>query len=353
MEKNEEVTLADIGEFGFIEMLRSRFGSNLCPGVLLGIGDDVAVVDCGGPEYILATCDAQIGNVHFPLEITPSYDLGRRIVEVNASDIASMGGSPRWALVGLNVPSTVPLSFLEGFYSGVNDALARIGACLIGGNCAGTGAEMVIDLFLMGTVPKGQLIMRKGASPGDIIFLTGTLGRARAGLEVVLGDPEMLEKLEDVVDKARELFFRPVARVMEGRCLAESGCVTAMIDVSDGFIQDLQHLARENRLDAVVELSRVPVDPLCRKIAEIMGIDPVIWALSGGEDYELLFAVPENRLSSLMAHYETPENCHRASITPVGSFREGTGNVFLVDKGGNIVPASDLISSSGWNHFRS
>lgn len=357
MEIQRDLTLADIGEFGFIEILRSRFGrSDLTSDVVIGIGDDVAVIDYKGSEYLLATCDVQISDIHFPLDLIPPYDLGCRVVEVNASDIAAKGGSPKWALVGLNVPSRTSLKFLEELYSGINDALIRVGASLVGGNCARTKKEIVIDLFLIGTVSKTHLVKRKGAKVGDVIFVTGTLGRARAGLEVVLGNREkMVELDENTLKLARQFFFRPVARVQEGQILAGSGYVTSMIDVSDGFLQDLGHIARENRLNAVVELSRIPVDSLCRKIAKHIGSDPLLWALSGGEDYELLFTVRENYVRDFLKHYENVEigSYQKAGLTPVGRFEEGSGEIFVLDYRGNYIPASDFISSGGWDHFGS
>ncbi|MCX7823542.1 MAG: thiamine-phosphate kinase [Syntrophobacterales bacterium] len=352
METKKDITLADKGEFGFIEMLRSRFGDRYGSDVVVGIGDDVAVIDLGGPEYLLATCDAQIGNVHFPLELIPPYDLGLRVVEVNASDIAAMGGRPKWALVGLNLPSRTPLKFLEDFYSGIGDALIRMGASLVGGNCSRTREEIVIDLFLMGTVSKGQLIKRRGASPGDIIFVTGTLGKARAGLELVIGDQAKAKRCDEIVFKrAQESFFRPLSRVFEGSILAGSGCVTAMIDISDGFIQDLGHLARENRLDAIIELFNIPIDPVCVEVAGLMGYDSLYWALSGGEDYELLFTVPEELVDDLLRYYQGKQ-ASSVGITSVGRFVEGSGKVFILDDKGRIFPASDFIPRGGWDHFR-
>jgi len=360
-------TLADIGEFGFIEILRSKFNVNLDPSVVLGIGDDVAVIDVGGSEYLLATCDAQIGDVHFPVGLIPPYDLGCRIVEVNASDVAAMGGAPCWALVGLNVPSKTSITFLEEFYTGVGDSLARMGALLVGGNCARTKHELVIDMFLVGTVPKDQLIKRKGASAGDVIFVTGTLGKSKAGFEVVLGDAgKAFNEKGSVIDRAKQAFFRPKARVAEGRKFALSGCVTAMIDISDGLLQDLGHLARENQLDVVVDILKIPVDPLCEEVAKQVGSNPLVWALIGGEDYELLFSVPEDRIPELMTRlsHETSMSSSRTAsgcsesdvlavpITPIGFFREGSGKVFLKGLNGEIIPSEAFIGAGGWDHFR-
>jgi thiamine-monophosphate kinase len=360
-------TLADIGEFGFIEFLRSKFNVNLDPSVVLGIGDDVAVIDVGGSEYLLATCDSQIGDVHFPVGLIPPYDLGCRIVEVNASDVAAMGGTPRWALLGLNLPSQTSITFLEEFYTGVGDSLARMGAWLVGGNCARTKQELVIDLFLMGTVPKNQLVRRKGTSAGDVVLVTGTLGKSRAGLEVVLGNVgTAFTENVSVVERAKQSFFHPRARITEGRKLAQSGFVTAMIDISDGLLQDLGHLASENQLDVVVDIARIPVDPLCEEIAKQVGADPLVWALIGGEDYELLFSVPGDRVPELMAwlgHEATMSSSRTISpcsesdvltapITPIGFFREGSGKVFLKGLNGEIIPSEAFIGASGWDHFR-
>lgn len=353
------MTLSDIGEFGFVEVLRARFGQNLPSNVVVGIGDDVAVVDAGGSEYLLATCDAQVSGVHFPKELIPPYDLGCRIVEVNVSDIAAMGGAPKWALVGLNVPAQTSLKFLEDFYAGVNDSLSRAGAHLVGGNCARTREEMVIDLFLMGTVSRHTFVARKGASEGDLIFVTGTLGRARAGLEVVIGRAVKTEELQGAIcDRARRFFFRPRARLIEGQVLARCGFVTAMIDISDGFLQDLRHLARENGLDAFLDLSRIPVDPLCSEVATAIGQNPLMWALTGGEDYELLFTVRGKHATDFVRLYEdmkatavSQKQEELVSITAIGYFEKGEGRIFLRDETGKLVSSEVFVSGSGWDHF--
>ncbi len=360
METKKGLTLADTGEFGFVDILSSRFGKNLPSDVVIGIGDDVAVLDVGGSDYLLATCDSQVSDVHFPRDLIPPYDLGWRIVEVNISDIAAMGGMPRWALVGLNVSAQTSLDFLEEFYSGIGDALSHVGACLVGGNCARTREEMVIDLFLMGTVPRKALITRRGASPGDVIFVTGSLGKARAGLEVVLGEVSKTGRLENAIfDRAKEFFFRPQARLREGQMLAGSGFVTAMIDVSDGLLQDVRHLARENGLDAVLDLTKIPVDPVCVEVAKAVEQDPLVWAVTGGEDYELLFAVTGERAGEFIQSYEnnritaiSGEGKEIVPVNAIGRFEKGSGKVLLRYESGRLVPSDVFASGSGWDHYK-
>ncbi len=350
MDKGKTITLSHIGEFGFIERLRKLFPYVSSEHkVVVGIGDDVAVLDIGKEEYLLATCDAQIGDVHFLVELTSGYDLGLRIAEVNISDIASMGGIPKWALLGLNVPENTSITFLEDFYKGLSEALGKSGAILVGGNLSRTYHEIVIDLFLIGTCKKEELLTRKGASPGDVIVVTGTFGKAKAGLEVIM-NKELSSTLDSPsIALARDFYFRPKARLREGTTLSGLGLVKASIDVSDGLLQDIGHLCKENQLDAVIKEQAIPIDPLVKKIATSLGKNPIEWALTGGEDYELLLAVSPEDIEKLLKMYHQHKNL--SPLTVIGYFKKGSGKVFVETEKGEMLREEDF-SHKGWNHYK-
>lgn len=347
-------TIKSIGEFGFIEFIK-RYSQNR-QDIVVGIGDDVAVLDTGS-AYILATCDAQINGIHFISEKMPPRDTGRRLVAVNASDIAAMGGEPKWALMGLNVPEYTELAYLEELYKGIREALDGIGAELVGGNCARTIKDMVFDMFLVGMVEKDHLVTRSGARTGDFLVVSGTLGKARAGLALVFQDnaqliPETVSSEKDVAgsppnihENAIRSYFTPVPRIELGRFLGKSQLVHAMIDISDGLIQDAEHICRASCVDVVIDVETIPIDEACTVVATAIGANALEWAMTGGEDYELLFATDPYGFEKILSNYsEKPE------LNFIGRFREGSGIVWLKWPDGKETPARAL-KHIGWSHF--
>ncbi len=334
-------------EFQFIKYLRQLTESNISlnPHVFIGIGDDTAVIDTEHEEYLLLTCDSQVGGVHFFPEKIPPFKLGRRLTAINVSDIVAMGGYPRWALVGLNVPVSTETGFLKELYRGIMHELNRFNAFLVGGNCSRTCKDMVFDMFLAGSVKKEYLVTRSGSKSGDYIVVTGYLGLARAGLELLKSQniPENINNLDK--NKAIEKFFVPDVRINVGRIIAESGIAEAMLDISDGLLQDTFHLCENRDIDAVIDADSIPVDETCRKIAEAFGADPVEWALTGGEDYELIFSVSPDKMALLEKTFRDFE----IPYFVIGNFRKGSGKVFL--KQGNTEQPVNFDNSSGWKHF--
>ncbi len=333
-------------EFQFINYLKQLTEKEILdPHVFVGIGDDTAVIDTKQEEYLLLTCDSQIGHVHFfPDKISP-FQLGRRLTAVNVSDIGAMGGSPRWALVGLNVPPETETAFLKEFYRGIIYELNRFNAFLVGGNCARTCKDMVFDMFVVGSVRKEHLVTRSGSRDGDYIVITGTLGLARAGFEL-LRRHNISEKINDLdKSKAIESFLVPDVRVDIGKIIAENQIARAMLDISDGLLQDIFHLCENRDIDAVINTYSIPVDETCRKIAEALGADPTEWALTGGEDYELILSVSPDKMDLL----EKISRKLKISYSVIGNFRKGSGRVFL--KEGNTEKSVTFDNLIGWKHF--
>ncbi len=334
-----------LDEFSFISYLADRIKAKSI-NVVSGIGDDTAVIDLGLEDYLLFTCDCQIGNIHYmPGKISP-FDVGRKLVAVNVSDICAMGGIPRWALIGLNIPKGTDFSFLKEFYDGLLAELEKFDVTLIGGNCSGTVKDTVFDMFLVGLVPKDQLVLRKGSQPGDALVVTGYLGLSRALLELLLKSEQLPENMvKQEADELVERFFVPKIRVSTGRVLAENGIARAMIDISDGLLQDTFHLCENSKVDVEIDIEKIPVHPVCEQIAKSMGCDPLEWALTGGEDYELLFSVSPDKVAILK---DKARECN-ITYTVIGRFRSGEGRVYL--KKGNSTQLIADREKIGWMHF--
>lgn len=335
--------ISEIGEFALIDRI-ARLLPSAPASVVVGIGDDVAVLRTAAGKYLLATCDVQVENVHFLPEKITSYQLGLKIAAINLSDIAAMGGTPDWALVSLVLPEHRPVSFVEDLYRGMQEQLAAAGAAIVGGNVSKAHADVIIDFFLMGHVEPPNLLCRSGAREGDAIMVSGSLGDSRAGLEL-LRNPD-LQPPPNIRDRAIAKHLTPQPRLREGQALGRCGRVHAMADVSDGLIGDLGHICRASNLGAEIWLAEAPVGSACAQVAAAAGADPLEWALAGGEDYELLFtAAPEAaRDIEDWLLQETGTVCR-----VIGRMtRAANGIRILTADGGHWEGADHL---SGWDHF--
>jgi len=336
--------IGDLGEFGLIDRI-ARLLPHPPANVVVGIGDDVAVLKTSGTEYLLATCDIQVEDVHFLRRNTTPHQLGRKVVAVNVSDIAAMGGTPLWALVSLALPDDTDVSFVEGLYSGMREQSASAGAAIVGGNLSGSSGKMAIDLFLLGRVLPEHLMLRSGARDGDLILVTGALGESRAGLELTRFPNLMVSK--ESRQRGLQRHLTPEPRLAEGQVLGRSGKVHAMLDVSDGLLGDLGHICRAGGVGAEIWIKDLPVASSCREVARASGQDPVDWALSGGEDYELLLTAGEASVSEIqsMLREETGIPCH-----VIGRVLGGCREIRIVSpEGGESLYALDKL---GWDHFK-
>jgi thiamine-monophosphate kinase len=336
------VLVNQIGEFGLIGRIAAMLSGQTTAGVVRGIGDDVAVLDTSGPEYLLATCDIQIEGVHFTRRAITAYQLGRRVVAINVSDIASMGGYPRWALVSLAIPGNTEVAYVDELYRGMREQAALAGASIVGGNLSGMESGMALDFTLLGVIAPELLVLRSTARTGDSILITGSPGESRAGLELIR-QPH-LELNPEINRKLLERHLCPQPRLAEGQLLARSRQISAMIDVSDGVIGDLAHICESSGKGAEIEVANLPVSREVSEAALAAGADSIDWVLSGGEDYELLFtarpqAVPELKK---MLMDETGTSC-----TQIGSITDETGEMWVrLADGRRVRP-----SAEGWDHF--
>jgi thiamine-monophosphate kinase len=328
----------DLSELGIIAKIRrqSRTGS---PELLVGIGDDCAVIKRAGGLLELVTTDTLVENVHFDRTWHSPELLGRKAAAVNLSDVAAMGGRPRYCLLSLALPSDFTEAWLEQFLAGFLACLTEQGTLLIGGDTVKSASGHIISVTVMGEAPEGQILLRSAARPGDLVMVSGMLGNAAAGLEICR------RGLAAARADWRELVaahLDPIPETALGRVLAASGLVNGMMDLSDGLATDLAHLCEESGVGAeIVELS-LPISPDSRAAAASFGCDPIAWALSGGEDYRLLFTVPAADCEKLreLIHLEL-----KREIFQVGVIVEGQGVVLLA--GANRRD----ISYQGYDHF--
>lgn len=279
--------VGELGEFALIDALAKRLPAG--DGVVVGIGDDTAALATSPGQLLLATTDGQVEGVHFLRDGTPPDALGHRALASNLSDIAAMGGRPRWALVALTLPSDLELRWLEALYDGLG-ALARThGVGVVGGNVSRSGGAIVIDVTLLGEVAPERRLTRAGACHGDAIYVTGHPGASAGGLELILKPALRAAVGEAVAAALLEAHWRPEPRVEAGQLLAASGRATAAIDVSDGLAGDLGHVLAASHVGATLDEASLPLGDALRALERVGGASARELVLHGGEAYELLF----------------------------------------------------------------
>jgi thiamine-monophosphate kinase len=284
--------LSQIGELSLLDTLRTRFNRKK-EGLVLGIGDDAAVIRAGGNT--LLTSDMMVEGVHFDLSWTTPYQLGFKLVSVNVSDIYAMGGKPKYVLLDFSAQKSCTTQFFDLFFDGIDEALRTYSVALIGGDISAAD-RIMLSITAVGTAKK--IIRRKGARVGDRIYVTGMLGDAACGLELLRrrkrtvdldkGRPRGLPLSWGIVAPLLRRHLMPVAR-NPFRIAAKA---TAMIDISDGLLIDLNRLCRESGVGAKIRAADIPMSDSMEKAAASLGISCLDLALNGGEDYELLFTAP-------------------------------------------------------------
>jgi len=272
--------LSDIGEFGLIEKISKKFESD--DKIYKGIGDDCAVLENQG-EYTLMTTDMLVEGDHFNLDWQTPWQIGWKSIIVNISDIAAMGGLPKWCLVSIAFSSDVKVEFAENIFDGMAEASKKHGMAIIGGDTT-HGDLLTINVAVIGKVEKENLCMRSDAEIGDVICVSGDLGKSWAGLELLRAGKRGYT----------DYYLQPSCRLQTARKIAPH--VNAMIDVSDGLSSEVRHICDESEVGAEVEKEKVPISDKTRKTGKKLGIDPLKWALHGGEDFELVFTIPTERL---------------------------------------------------------
>lgn len=345
MNKQHKLTdISSLGEFGLIDRLTSPIKIRNKETVK-GVGDDAAVVD-NGDHLSIITTDLLVEGVHFDMIYTPLKHLGYKAVVVNLSDVYAMNAQPKQVLVGLAVSARYSVEALEELYAGMLLACEKYRVDLVGGDTTASPAGMMLSVTAVGKAKKDSLVYRSGAKAGDILCVSGNLGAAYCGLLVLQREkqgfkvnPEMQPGLDDYA-YILERQLKPEARndVVEMLKNAEVK-PTAMIDVSDGLASEVLHICKQSNIGATIFEEKIPLDRRMAQAAHEFNIDPTTCALSGGEDYELLFAVSQDDYKKI----ETIEDIH-----PVGYITEASLGSKLVTSSGQQVK----LTAQGWDALR-
>ena len=328
-----------------IIQLLARLTAGGSPELLAGIGDDCAVIRKNEHQSWLVTMDTLVEGVHFDLSWHPARLLGRKAVAVNISDIAAMGGTPVFVFLSLALPAGFAPQWLDDFSRGLAAACKDFGCLLAGGDTVRSPAGIVLTLTVLGEAASEHVLLRSGARERDTLWISGTLGKAAAGLELCrqgrAEDPHLQELVMAHLD--------PSPRFELGRRLAQAGFVHAMMDLSDGLATDLAHLCQQSRVGVRIDADRLPAPSSLKKAALLLAQDPQVWMVSGGEDYELAFAAApqqEQAVLALAAAVGVP-------VTAVGTF-DGRPGVRLVRPGPSGTGQVETdISYEGYDHFLS
>lgn len=333
--------IKELGESGLIQHIADTYGA-LHPSIACGIGDDAAALKMNEHHLLLTSCDLLLENVHFDLGLTDALSLGKKSLAVNLSDIAAMGGTPRFFLVSLALPPRLPLQFVDDLYRGMMVRAEEFHARLAGGDTNASPGQLVIDITVIGEIPPDQLIRRCGARSGDSIWVTGTLGDAALGLSLLrrehVGEP--IPPFKALAERHRA----PLPRVREGRMLAENHVASSMIDVSDGLLADLSRILAASNTGATISFGRLPLSDDFLNYPLPNGETRIDYALSGGEDYELLFTAPQEReieLRALAEGFSVP-------VTRIGEITD-SGKLVVLDSEGKPYQSATL----GYDHFAS
>lgn len=314
-------------EFEFIDHIKESFG-------LRDVGDDCAMLPKDAETDQVITVDMLVEDVDFRLRWTDPQSLGHKSLGVSLSDIAAMGADPKWAMLSIGIPEAIWNSdFLDNFYNGWHQLADRYGVRLVGGDVSRVPDKLIIDSIVAGEVATGRAITRSGAKPGDIVFVSGSLGMAAAGLKLLEQGPMK----SGIVDPGREELIarqiRSEPRIELGQYLSKNGLATAMIDISDGLAADLGHICRSSAVGA--RLDHIPVaDELFRHFESSESTD---LALYGGEDFELLFTVPPEKTNLLEGR----------SVIRIGTITSEPGLIRLL-----VSDGYELLQVRGFQHFR-
>ncbi len=313
--------ITSIGEFELIRRITNlNKNNNKNKNILVGIGDDCAVVKFGRKNLCITT-DSLVDNVHFSKKWFTPEQIGMKAIEVNVSDVAAIGGIPKYALISLVLKESESVEFLDVVYSGIYKTAEKYRIEIIGGNTS-HGSQNVIDVTMLGEVKNP--VTRAGANVGDLIFVTGELGRAAVGLR-------LFQKSISGFDSLKKSFLEPMAQLDKSRLFSEYA--SSMIDISDGLSSDLGHICEQSKVGAVIHKPQIPISMETKQAASVLGIDVFELALSGGDDYQLLFTVPRKFSPRIKGAYH------------IGEIVNGK-DIILESK-----DRKEKIKKRGYNHF--
>lgn len=344
--ENQRTELKDLGEFGLIDRIKERFPVSQ-PTSVLGIGDDAAILAPGPGMQTVVSTDLLLEGIHFDLSFHPLPHLGYKAVAVNISDIAAMNAIPRQITVSIGLSNRFSLEAIDALYEGIQAACNDFKVDLVGGDTTSSAAGLVISITAIGEAAPEQLSRRDGAQKGDIICVTGDLGAAYLGLQVLLREKEAFKanpNMQPQLDDYEQLVGRqlkPTARMDIIHDLRDQKIVpTAMMDVSDGLASELMHISRASNLGVVVYEKNLPyTEDMNRTAVEEFKIDPLTVLLNGGEDYELVFTIKQEDYEKIKNHPD---------VHLIGYMAEPDKGQVLVTKGEQIIP----LKAQGWDHLK-
>lgn len=334
--------LSDIGEEAFIErIVREHMLPTTGAGLVVGVGDDAAVLDLGQSDYMIVTTDMMIEKEHFRTDIITPYQLGWKSVAVNISDIAAMGGVPSWTFISIGLRGDTSISFADEMYRGMTECAGRFGSTLAGGDTNAVKGECVVSVTQMGWVEPDCVVTRSGARVGDRILVTGWLGNSRGGLELLLRYG--LEEAARMFSPLVGAHLTPMPRVSESRAAVQATRVQAMMDLSDGLGADLRKLCKASGVGAVVHADSLPISDDLKGAARELGMDAIELAAGGGEDFELLMVVAPEDVARIRDAVISETG---TMVTEIGEIVEG--GVDIEYPNGDRKPLT-----GGWEHFKS
>ena len=328
-----------IGEDDLVRRIRAAAAADR-DGVLVGIGDDCAVLELTPGARLIATTDLLIEDVHFRRRYATPPDIGWKALAVNISDVAAKGARSRWALVALACPAATTADEVDAFYAGMLALAREHGVAVVGGDTSSSPGGWFVNVTLLGEAVRP--VLRSTARPGDVVAVTGTLGRAAAGLAMLERPAPPTTVDRAVVAEMTAAHLRPRPRVAEGRWLGAADGVTAMMDLSDGLATDLPRLCVESGVGAVVDAEALPIADGTRRVAAAVDADPLAWATGGGEDYELLLTCAPDAFPRVAAGLATATG---TTLTRVGTIERGSGVRFVDPRGRTLDVAR------GYEHF--
>ncbi len=343
-DKSTRTELHELGEFRLIDHL-TKNAKSINKSTILGVGDDAAIIDPAGKKMVVAT-DLLLEGVHFDLTYFPIRHLGYKAVVVNLSDVYAMNATPKQITVSLGISKRFCVEDLDELYKGIYLACEKYGVDLVGGDTSTSYTGLTISVTAIGEANEDELSYRSGAKANDLVCVTGNLGAAYMGLQLLEREKKVFEGNPNVKpqfvgwDYILERFLKPEARKSILENLRELGIKpNAMIDISDGLSSEAMHICKCSKVGCRIYLEKLPIDQQTFKIAEEMGIDAIVAALNGGEDYELLFTVPIEHHEKVLA---------MEGISVIGHITDENTGAFLVTPDGNEIQ----LKAQGWNALK-
>jgi thiamine-monophosphate kinase len=322
-----------IGEFGLINLIKNRISSK-DKRVIVNIGDDAAVIRTSPDRLLIFTTDTLVERIHFHLDYFSFEEIGWKAMAANLSDIAAMGGRPKYALVTVGLPKLIQAENVLSIYKGMSKIARKHECKIIGGDTTLVPKDLFVTIALLGEVEEKFLVTRSGAKNGDLICVTGNLGEAQAGLAY-------LRKYGRNRLSLVRKHLQPYPRISEARTLVRNLKINSMIDISDGLSLELFHIAEESGLGAVILEESIPVSPKCLRLASVLNQSPLSLALSSGEEYELLFTVSRKDSAKIERMQK------RLNVSVIGEMTDRTKGVRLIRKSGKITKLRKM----GFVHF--